>query len=83
MANIEMKKMVCDHVDERIYHMSPDETYTFEWLLGESILAATTELERVHMERMLNTLIVCGETNSDLIVAGLNEEGRTLYTRME
>ena len=76
------KEMVCDHVYERIFHMEPGETYTLEWLLGESILAATTELERVHMERMLNTLIVCGETNGDLIVAGLNEVGRTLYTRM-
>jgi len=75
------KKMVLDHVDERIYHMKTGETYTFEWLLDESILAATTELERMHLERMLNTLIVCGEV--DVEVAGCDEEGKTLYRRVD
>jgi len=80
---LDMKKMILDHVDGRIYHMKIGPTYTFDWLLGESILAATTELERMHLEHMLNTLIVCGETDSDLQVAGFDEEGRTLYHRMD
>jgi len=78
-----IKKMLLDHVDERIYHMHSDETYTFDWLLGDSILASTTDLERLHLERMLNLSIVCGETDMDLQVAGLDEEGRTLYHRMD
>jgi len=80
---VDINKMLLDHVDERIYHMQTGPTYTFEWLLGDSILASTTELERMYLEHKLNTLIVCGETCSDLLVSGLNEEGRTLYCRVE
>ena len=37
--DLDMKQMIRDHVDERIYHMQTEKTYTFEWLLGDSILA--------------------------------------------
>jgi hypothetical protein len=34
----------------------------------------------MYLERMLNLLIVCGEV--DVEIAGLDEEGRTLYQRI-
>jgi hypothetical protein len=83
MVNIEMEHMVRDHVDGRIYHMEIDKTYDFSWMLGESILALTTELERMYLERMLNTLILCGETIMEIQIAGLDEDGRTLYHRVD
>lgn len=78
---MDINKMLLDHVDERNYLMKTGETYTFEWLLDESMLAATTELERMHLERMLNRLIAFGEVEVD--VDGLDEEGKTLYRRVD
>jgi len=75
------REMLREHIDARIYHMQPDKTYTFGWLVGESILASTTELEQMYLERMLNLLIVCGE--ADVVIAGLNEDGRYLYHRVD
>ena len=79
--DLDMKQMIRDHVDERIYHMQTEKTYTFEWLLGDSILASTTELERMYLERMLNLSLAFGEL--EIYVDGLNEEGRTLYRRVD
>ena len=79
--DLDMKQMIRDHVDERIYHMQTEKTYTFEWLLGDSILASTTELDRMYLERMLNLSLAFGEL--EIYVDGLNEEGRTLYRRVD
>jgi hypothetical protein len=75
-----IREMLLEHINARVYHMQCDETYVFGWLLGEPILASTTELEQMYLERMLNLLIVCGETEVE--IAGLDEEGRTLYQRI-
>jgi hypothetical protein len=75
------KEMMLEHIDARIYHMQSDKTYVFGWLLGDPILASTTELERMYLERMLNLLVVCGETEME--IAGLDEEGQTLYHRVD
>jgi hypothetical protein len=74
------KEMLLEHIDARTYHMQSDKTYVFGWLLGDPILASTTELEQMYLERMLNLLVVCGETEVE--IAGLDEEGRTLYQRI-
>ena len=76
-----LRNLLREHIDARTYHMQSDKTYTFGWLMGESILASTTELEQMYLERMLNLLIVCGE--ADVEIAGLNEEGGYLYQRVE
>ena len=76
-----IREKLREHIDARTYHMQVDKTYMFGWLLGESILASTTELEQMYLERMLNLLVVCGET--DVEIAGLNEEGRYLYNRVD
>ena len=76
-----IREMLSEHIDARIYHMQCDKTYVLEWLLGESVLASTTELEQMYLERMLNLLIVCGEAGVE--IAGLNEEGRYLYQRVD
>jgi hypothetical protein len=75
-----IREMLREHTDARTYHMQSDKTYVFGWLLGEPILASTTELEQMYLERMLNLLVVCGETEVEIV--GLDEEGRTLYQRI-
>jgi hypothetical protein len=75
------KEMLLEHIDARVYHMQCDETYVFGWLLGDPILASTTELEQMYLERMLNLLVVCGETEVE--IAGLDDEGQTIYHRVD
>ena len=76
-----IREKLREHIDARIYHMQPEKTYVFGWLLGDSILESTTELEQMYLERMLNLLVMCGE--ADVEIAGLNEEGAYLYHRID
>lgn len=75
------REMLGKHIDAQIYHMQCDETYASGWMLGESVLESTTDLEQLYLERMLHLLVVCGE--AELEVAGLNEEGEYLYHRVD
>ena len=76
-----IEEMLIEHIDSRIYHMETDKTYTSTWLLGESILASTTDLERIYLDRMLNRLVACGYV--DIGIAELNEAGEHLYCRVD
>ena len=79
--NEEIKKMVSEHIDERIYHINPDEMYACEGLFDPTLWEATTSLDHYIFERALDLLIVCGDTD-DLMTVGVNDEGKTLYRRI-
>jgi len=81
MLTQNVKTMLQEHLDARSYHMQCDETYDFGWLLGESILASCTDLEKLFMERLIYLLVTCSEVDIDL--AGVNDAGDTLYRRLD
>ena len=81
MLNNDVKTMAQEHLDARVYHMQSGETYAFDWLLGESILASCTDLERLFLERLIYLLVTCSEVDID--IAGVNDEGEFLYRRLD
>lgn len=82
MVNKDIKQMVLDHVDMRIYFMECDETYECEFLFDKALWNATTPLEHQYvLERSLALLTACGEI--ELEFAGVNDEGKTLYRRLD
>ena len=75
-------KMVSDHVNQRLYLIEPGEVADRHDLFGEAVLASTSVLEqRYVLDRNLAYLIAFGEI--DLEIAGVNDEGETLYRRSD
>ena len=78
--NKSTKKMVFEHVDEQLYFIDCDDTNVCKNLFDKVLWKATTSLDHYVFERALNLLVVCGEI--DLVIAGVNDKGRTLYQRI-
>jgi len=78
--NEEMKEMVFEHVDEQLYLISCDETNVCEDLFDKTLWEATTSLDHFIFERAILLMIAFAEI--DLIVDGVNVEGKTLYRRV-
>ena len=76
----EQAKLVADHVNQRIYLIECGEVADRRALFGEAVLASTSALEQLYvLDRNLDYLIAFGEMN--LEIAGLNDDGETLYRR--
>ena len=81
MISEEMIKMVCEHVDEQLYFVEAGKKVGYTKLFDKHLLQATTALEqRYVLKRTLDHLIACGEI--DVVFAGVNDEGQTLYKRI-
>jgi len=77
------RNMIVDHVDQQIYFVEPGKKVDYTQLFDKHLLEATTPLEHLCVfERALNMSIVCGEVD-DLEIVGVNDEGRTLYRRLD
>jgi hypothetical protein len=75
------KKMVFEHVDEHLYFVKAGKKVDYTQLFDKHLLQATTSLEhRYIFERALAYLMALEEI--DLVFAGVNDEGRTLYQRI-
>ena len=73
-------KMVSEHVNHRLYLIECGEVADRRALFGEAVLATTSALEqRYVLDRTLAYLVAFGEI--DLEIAGLNDDGETLYRR--
>ena len=72
----EIQEMVFEHVDEQLYFVEAGRKVTCT-----ELLQATTPLEhRYVFKRALDHLVACGEI--DVVFAGVNDEGQTLYKRI-
>ena len=77
----EIQEMVIEHVDEQLYFVEAGEKVEYTKLFDKHLLEATTPLEqRYVLKRALDHLIACGEI--DVVFAGVNDEGQTLYKRI-
>ena len=75
------KKMVFEHVDDHLYFVEAGKKVDYTKLFDKHLLEATTPLEqRYVLKRALDHLIACGEI--DVVFAGENNEGETLYKRI-
>ena len=75
------KKMVFEHVDDHLYFVEAGKKVDYTKLFDKHLLEATTPLEqRYVLKRALDHLIACGEI--DVVFAGVNDEGQTLYKRI-
>ena len=80
MLSEETRNMVQEHVDEHLYFVECDIKVDFTQLFDKNLLKATTPLEhRYVFKRALDHLVACGEV--DVMFAGENDEGETLYMR--
>lgn len=80
MITEEAKKMVFEHVDEHLYFVPVGKKVDYTQLFDKTLLKATTPLEHYYVfERALAHLIALEEI--DLVFAGVDDEGRTLYRR--
>jgi hypothetical protein len=81
MFNEAMKEMVFEHVDEHLFFVEAGKKVDYTQLFDKHLLQATTPLEhRYVFKRALDHLVACGEV--DLVFAGVNDEGPTLYERI-
>ena len=79
--NEEINEMVREHVDARIYFVSAGKKVDYTQLFDKQLLQATTSLEhRYVFERALAYLMAFEEI--DLVFAGVNDKGQTLYKRI-
>ena len=77
----ETKEMVLEHVDEQLYFVKAGKKVDYTKLFDKQLLQATTSLEhRYVFERALAYLMAFEEI--DLVIAGVNDEGQTLYQRI-
>ena len=76
----DIKEMVYGQVDEHLYLIDCDDTNVCESLFDKVLWDATTSLDHYVFERALALLISCEEI--DLVFAGVNDEGQTLYERI-
>ena len=75
------KKMVFEHADEHLYFVKAGKKVDYTQLFDKHLLQATTSLEhRYVFERALAYLMAFEEI--DLVFAGVNDEGQTLYQRI-
>ena len=81
MITEETRNMVHEHVDEHLYFVECDKKVDFTQLFDKHLLQATTSLEhRYVFKRALDLLVALGEL--DVMFAGENDEGETLYMRI-
>jgi hypothetical protein len=74
------KKMVFVHVDEHLYFVEVGNKVDYTQLFDKHLLQTTTSLEhRYVFERALAYLMAFEDI--DLVFAGVNDEGQTLYKR--
>ena len=82
MIDTESTKMVGEHVDNHIYFVEVGKKVNYTELFDKALLDAMTTLEhRYVLERALAYLIAFEEV--DLELAGVNDEGQTLYQRID
>ena len=80
MISEEMKKMVFEHVDEHLYFVEVGKKVDYTQLFDKRLLESTSPLEHKYVfERALAYLMAFEEI--DLVYAGVNDEGQTLYER--
>ncbi len=80
MISEETKKMVFEHVDEHLYFVEVGKKVDYTKLFDKQLLESTSPLEHRHVfERALAYLMAFEEI--DLVYAGVNDEGQTLYER--
>jgi CRISPR/Cas system endoribonuclease Cas6 (RAMP superfamily) len=80
MISEETKTMVLEHVDEHLYFVEVGKKVDYTQLFDKHLLQATTPLEhRYVFERALAYLMSIEEI--DLVYAGVNNKGQTLYKR--
>ena len=73
---------VSDHVDDQLYFVSAGKKVDYTQLFDKHLLEATTPLEHHYvLKRVLDHLVACGEI--DVVFAGEDDEGQTLYQRMD
>ena len=74
-------KMVFEHVDDRLYFVPAGKKVDYTKLFDKHLLESTSPLEhRYVFERALAYLMAFEEI--DLVFAGVNDEGQTLYQRI-
>ena len=79
--NEEINEMVREHVDDRLYFVSAGKKVDYTKLFDKDLLESTSPLEhRYVFERALAYLMAFEEI--DLVFAGVNDEGQTLYKRI-
>jgi hypothetical protein len=75
------KKMVFEHVDDRLYFVPAGKKVDYTQLFDKRLLESTSPLEhRYVFERALAYLMAFEEI--DLVFAGVNDKGQTLYKRI-
>ena len=81
MITQEVEEMVAEHVDGQLYFVQAGKKVVYKALFDKHLLETTTALEqRYVLKRVLDHLIACGEI--DVVFAGVNDEGQTLYKRI-
>ena len=74
------ENVVSEQFEVQLYFVECDEKVVFKQLFDKHLLQAMTDLEqRYVLKRPLDHLVACGEI--DLVFAGENDEGETLYIR--
>jgi hypothetical protein len=76
-----IKQMVFDHVDRRLYFISADEPVDYTALFDKMLLESTTTLDHHYVFEHALALLIAFE-DIDLRIVGVNEEGKTLYQRV-
>ena len=79
--NENTKEMVREYVDDRLYFVPVGKKVDYTKLFDKHLLESTSQLEHQYVfERALDYLIAFEEI--DLVLAGVNDEGQTLYQRI-
>jgi hypothetical protein len=78
----EIQQMIAEHVDNHYYLTPVGKKVAYTELFGKLLLQSTTSLDQHYvLKGTLDHLVACGEV--DFEFAGEDDEGQTLYRRIE
>ena len=78
----EIQHMVAEHVDKQYYLIPVGKQVVYTELFGKILLQSTTSLDQHYvLKDTLDHLVACGEVEFEF--AGEDDEGQTLYRRIE
>ena len=77
-----MDEMISEHAINRVARMEIGDVTNHKELFGSAVWYSLTDLEKHYLfMRMVDMLV--GEGELDLEIAGVNDEGETLYRKIE
>ena len=78
----EIQQLIAEHVDKQYYLIPVGKKVAYTELFGKLLLQSTTPLDQHYvLKGTLDHLVACGEV--DFEFAGEDDEGQTLYRRIE